>query len=148
MFGDEYKLQEDPDDEFRIPTLSDFISLNPMTETTECCRRNKFQNGIMDHTHEWQFVMEGKTKGIEIQVGVGGSNKNEGGIHRGNLESGAMKDHVTDAQVRLSSDNLRLESDVDVETNDQQVTETESTPDYMMLPVLMYIGKNSRFSEE
>lgn len=53
VFGDEYKLQEDPDDEFRIPILSDFISLNPMIETTECCRRNKFQNGIMDHTHEW-----------------------------------------------------------------------------------------------
>lgn len=41
--------------------------------------------------------MEGKTKGIEIQVGVGGSNRNLGGIHRGNLESGTMKDHVTDA---------------------------------------------------
>lgn len=147
-FGDTYKLTSDPDDEFRIPILSDFICLNPMTTTTECCKRNNFQNGIKAHTHEWQLSMEGKTQPMKIDVGVGGANWNDGGIHQGDLTSKQMPDHITNAQVRLSSDNLYLNNDFDAETNEQHITEVESTPNYMLLPVLIYIGENQNVEDE
>lgn len=142
-FGNEYKLTSDGDDEFRIPTLSDFICLNPMTQTSGCCRRNNFQNGIKSHTHEWRFKMQGVSKAMKVKVGVGGANTNQGGIHKGDLTSQKMTPNITDAQVRLSSDNLLLDNDFDAETAVGQITETESTPNYMLLPVLMYIGKKS-----
>lgn len=115
-FGNEYKLTSDGDGEFRIPTLSDFICLNPMTQTSECCRRNNFQNGIKSHIHEWQFSMQGVSKAVDVKVGVGGANTNQGGIHRGDLTSRRMEPYITDAQVRLSSDNLHLDNDFDAET--------------------------------
>lgn len=142
-FGDEYRRSDDPEDTFRIPILSDFISLNPMETQTECCKRNGFQNGIESHTHEWQLSMEGTSRQIEIQVGVGGANWNQGGIHQGDLNSATMPAKITNAQVRLSSDNLYLDNDFDAETKLQQIVEEESTPNYMLLPVLMYIGKKS-----
>lgn len=86
-FGDDYKKSDDPEDTFRIPILSDFICLNPMETQTECCKRNSFQNGIEPHTHEWRLKMQGISKEIKINVGVGGANWQAGGIHRGDIKS-------------------------------------------------------------
>lgn len=60
--------------------------------------------------------MQGVSKAMEVKVGVGGANTNQGGIHQGNLTSQKMTPHITDAQVRLSSDNLLLDNDFDAET--------------------------------
>jgi hypothetical protein len=62
--------------------------------------------------------MEGKTVPMKIEVGVGGANWNAGGIHQGDLTSKQMDEHITNAQVRLSSDNLCLNNDFDATTND------------------------------
>ena len=58
-----------------------------------------------------------------------------------------MSPPITNAQVRLSSDNLCLDNDFDAETKDMTEEETESTPNYMLLPVLMYIGTNPKYDE-
>lgn len=58
-----------------------------------------------------------------------------------------MSPPITNAQVRLSSDNLILDNDFDAETKDMTEEETESTPNYMLLPVLMYIGTNPKYDE-
>lgn len=146
-FGDDYKKSDDPEDTFRIPILSDFICLNPMETQTECCKRNSFQNGIEPHTHEWRLKMQGISKEIRINVGVGGANWKSGGIHRGDIKTRQMFPPITNAQVRLSSDNLILDNDFDAETKDMTDEETESTPNYMLLPVLMYIGTNPKYDE-
>lgn len=146
-FGSTYTKSGDASDSFRIPTLSDFIKLNPLEEKTQCCKRNNFQNGIEAHNHEARLNLSGIIANVGIKIKVQGGNWHDGwitgrGIHQGDLGSRRMPDIVESSEVLLSSDNLYLDTDLTAQTSDQ-VTETESTPNYMLLPVLMYIGVKS-----
>ena len=144
-FGNTYTKSDDPTDSFRIPILSDFIKLNPLEEKTQCCRRNNFQNGIKAHTHEYQLNLTGIVADVDIKIKCKNGNAlggwaNGKGVHQGNLHSQRMPDLVENAEVLLSSSNLYLETNLTSQTSDS-TTETESTPNYMLLPVLMYIGE-------
>ena len=146
-FGNTYTKNDDPTDSFRIPILSDFIKLNPLEEKTQCCRRNNFQNGIKAHTHEYQLNLTGIVADVDIKIkcrngsALGGW-ANGKGVHQGDLHSQRMQDLVENAEVLLSSSNLYLETNLTSQTSDS-TTETESTPNYMLLPVLMYIGEKA-----